>query len=764
MNTFLSCLTHKAALVAAATLLSAGMTVSAAEPFPNGGVIEPNVEYTVGGSTDLLAKYIPTKTGKVSYRQCGCFGVYSSEETSMDNAIEPVGSSYIDGYLVMDIPVTENVPVYFYADSFDLMFANPGQLFKVIVDEPIELLGYSVEEGDVLSVTSGYDGFVVYFNQGVHASKATLSVDGTDTKVNIFMSTMDTPSLAVNYVSGLMDLLNNGVISGGEPLTITLSEISNGSGMLYNEGKDLEIKFKAPTKPVTVLNKQIPDPFLAYWKDGDQDAIVTIEYSGNISLADYQLLYGNFEAEVPDGYIEVGASNNPASLAKVTIDGNKVMINFAGTQRRPQDMVPSGTDYGEINLKISAYDETGQPVVGGGAGQVGSFDQQLTYLYVSPANFNVAFTPASGESLEGYENLTVHLYDYEKIQYSGVKFAIENGESYFVPRADIIETGGPEFDWTLTIAIPAEVQATNSKVTVTFEDMEFLDRDDHSAEFMAVYYGTGVSLNSDFFVLPAEGFVDELRSFEVGCDGFDTTLTENVDLQLSLISQADRVVLHTFSMADCTVSGSNVTFSLPETITNEGVYTLVIPEGFFNFSKDDNQEVSINAVRSVAYEIRGEAPAIEYTAVPAPGNVKTLGDEISVYFPNGPGIGSGDPQLIINGAAPIRLEATPEYPEDFSDPAMTLKVTLPKTYTAFGTYEFVFPNGYLLDMNGNAIGEVKLTYFLGAVGIEDITEGAASLDIYTLDGRRVVISGDADALKTLGTGLFIVNGKKVILK
>ncbi len=492
MNTFLSCLTHKAALVAAATLLSAGMTVSAAEPFPNGGVIEPNVEYTVGGSTDLLAKYIPTKTGKVSYRQCGCFGVYSSEETSMDNAIEPVRSSYIDRYLVIDIPLTENVPVYFYADSFDLMFASPGQLFKVIVDEPIELLGYSVEEGDVLSVTSGYDGFVVYFNQGVHASKATLSVEGTDTKVNIFMSTMDTPSLAVNYVSGLMDLLNNGVISGGEPLTITLSEISNGSGMLYNEGKDLVLKFKAPTKPVTVLNKQIPDPFLAYWKDGDQDAIVTIEYSGNISLADYQLLYGNFEAEVPDGYIEPGASSDSASPAKTTIDGNKLMIDFSGKSRTFVDM---GTtmDYGNIYLSISAYDKSGEPVMGEGQGMVGGFGRELSYLCVTPAQFKTTFTPESGSSLLGLDNIYIHLWDYEKVVYTGVKFQIENGGTVVVPRSEITETGGSDFDWTLTIPIPEAVKKTTAKVTVTFDEVSFTDEDDHSDEFVAVYNGDGLT-------------------------------------------------------------------------------------------------------------------------------------------------------------------------------------------------------------------------------------------------------------------------------
>lgn len=780
MKTLVSWLWDKSYLIAMTIFLTVGLPLSAAETFPYGGTLQPNVEYSFDG-VELSATFIPSITGEISYNCVGIMSAYS--DSSHTERIEQVSSSYIDGFQVNTIKVTKNIPVYFYAEAIDVMFfANPGELFKVTENEPIKFLNCSIPEGEVLSLTSGYSDLIVYFNQGVISAGATIAVSGTDIEVPVTMSTDFTPSLSVNYATPLMSLVNSDKIKGGEELIVSISGIRNSAGSEYNNGEDLVIRYKAPAKPVTILSKRLPDPFLSYWKEGDSDALVTVEYSGDISKASYLLKYGDFESEVPDGYIEEGESDDPSSPAKITIDGNKVTVDLSGKQRRPQDMVPSGADYGVILVRVAAFDSVGEPVAGDGQGMVGSFEQEVSYLYVSPAQFNTTFTPESGQSLKNRESLYLHLYDYEKVQFSGVKFEIENGPSIIVPKSEITETGGPDFDWTLTIPVPEAVRTTNLKVTVTFEDMDFLDRDDHSEEFSAVYFGSSAGLNTDFYVLPAEGYVDELLVFEIGCENFITGLSENVELQLTLSSVEDREILHTFSMEDCKIlstpkAGIEIpdgisendsryystvaTFTLPSPIADEGGYLLVIPEGFFTFSQTGSEAVSLNSVRTVAYEIPGKQPVISYTATPEPGTVREL-SEVSIYFPEGPGFGMGEPQLIINSGLPITLQADPEYPADFEDISMTLKITMPTTYTSQGTYEIILPEGYLLDANGDPVGEYKLTYYIGTTGIESVTVNGGTLEVYTLDGRHMTVK-DED-LKVLDRGIYIVNGQRFLLK
>ncbi len=479
-----------AALATAVVCLSAASDVCATETFPYGGTLQANVGYTFD-KVELSATFIPSATGEIIYNCAGFIMPYADSEHTQ--YIEGVWQNYIEGSSAYSINVTKDVPVYFFADLFDVQWnAQAGMIFKITENQPIEILGYSVEEGDVLSLTSGYGELVIYTNQPVSAAGARISVDATGTEVNIPMSSDYSTMLSVNYIDPLMKLTESDAVKGGEDISLIVRGITNNTGKLYDDGNDLVIKYKAPAKPVTIKNISLPDPFKAYWKEGNPDGVATVEYSGPISKADYLLKYGDFESEVPDGYIETGDSSDPASPAKITIDGNKLMIDFSGKSRTFVDM---GTtmDYGNIYLSISAYDKSGEPVMGEGQGMVGGFGRELSYLCVTPAQFKTTFTPESGSSLFGLDNIYIHLWDYEKVVYTGVKFQIENGGTVVVPRSEITETGGSDFDWTLTIPIPEAVKKTTAKVTVTFDEVSFTDEDDHSDEFVAVYNGDGLT-------------------------------------------------------------------------------------------------------------------------------------------------------------------------------------------------------------------------------------------------------------------------------
>lgn len=474
----------KLCLAAAAICVTA--SAYAAEPFPDGGTLKANTDYLLEGSSDIQATYVPDQTCTINYN-CGN-GVHPYSDIECSQELDRQFQSYLD-YGTYSLAVEKDVPVYFKVDGFELQFGMAGMTFRISQNQPIEVVGYDNAPGSVLSVTNGFNDTGIRFNQPVTAESVTISITGTDKVANVSMSTTPNMYLYIPYVNTLNNWFNSGALRGGEDLTITVKGIKNEEGVLYKDGEDLVINYKAPEKAVRLLSYEAPNPFMSYWKQGDPDAIMTISYDGTISKAEYQMTFGNFEAEIPDGYLELGASDNPDSPAKVTIEGNIVKIDFAGFQRRPQDMVPSGTDYGNLVLKVYAYDEIGQPVMGNGSGQVGSFDQLLNYRYISPAEIRPVFTPAKGESLKGVNEVEIHLYDYDKIEFTGVKFELENGEAIVVPASDIKVNEGTNNDWTLTIPVPEAAKTTDGKVTVTLENLTSVDGVDHTNEIRAVYNG-----------------------------------------------------------------------------------------------------------------------------------------------------------------------------------------------------------------------------------------------------------------------------------
>ena len=52
----------------------------------------------------------------------------------------------------------------------------------------------------------------------------------------------------------------------------------------------------------------------------------------------------------------------------------------------------------------------------------------------------------------------------------------------------------------------------------------------------------------------------------------------------------------------------------------------------------------------------------------------------------------------------------------------------------------------------------------GVSGIEEILAGADSVTVYDLFGRVIMKKADAEKISTLPAGLYIINGKKVILR
>ena len=87
-----------------------------------------------------------------------------------------------------------------------------------------------------------------------------------------------------------------------------------------------------------------------------------------------------------------------------------------------------------------------------------------------------------------------------------------------------------------------------------------------------------------------------------------------------------------------------------------------------------------------------------------------------------------------------------------------------------GTYYLEIPTGYFVDGNGKTIEGMTFKYIVkndsGEIaGIEDVVaDGNNGWTVYGIAGQKILDTTDAESLKALPAGIYIVNGVKVLIK
>lgn len=870
-----------------------GMTVSfgatAQIPFPEGGDLEVNVEYLVT-KDNVVATFVPTQTAEITYI-CGNVVIpYSDIEHTSERTDRVFQNNNQLG--TFSLQVEENVPVYFYV--FDDPSWYSDVIFKISADEPIVFVYGSAVENSVLSLTSGMSDLTFTFNQPVKVGSAFLFGNGVMRPAKVVTNELSgseySMNVNINYLSPLQELFDNNVLKGLEEIKVILSDIENSAGVKYegeDGGSNLVLNYKAPSKPVALEELVVPEVFDGNWSKGDPNALVTATYSGNISKAQYTLTYGlDPDSTMPTYYEEIGISGDPSSKSPVNIDGNKVSIDFSTVKRSPTDM---GFESNEIYVKIAAWDESGQPVIGEGQGNVGSKEVVLPYIYHQLAAFKPVYTPASGTSLSGVKELKLQYENYTDIDFTGIDFIITDGETINVPKSDTSHQELNDDKWSVvyTIPVPEAVQKadTNVRVKLTGATSLTVVEEGLADEFDAIYFPKQLETTDDFDVMPVEGTVEQLLDFEVGCEGFEvsivadgtsqiilsvtenekteeirwfgisdvtiesgvakfslpvaiseagdytltipegffsfnsgsaesmlngmrevsykigesdpvqlplnsmyfvnpdegdvenlsnfeigcqnyvTSITEdqNQKIVLNRVENENQTVIEEFTKESITIGNGTAKFTLNTPLTEDGVYELLIPEGFFTFTNESLESTMLNSGKEITYRIASKVENLEYEATPTPGVVAKL-SEISLYFPNGAALGEGNAEFLIDDQDPIILNGEMSWAEDLSDPSSTIKFTLPEEYTTDGTYVLHLPDGYVLDANGNASGEYRLEYKLDKMtGISMPVIPDSIVDVYTIEGVKIIEGGTHDFLMTLPSGLYIINGKKIML-
>lgn len=280
-----------------------------------------------------------------------------------------------------------------------------------------------------------------------------------------------------------------------------------------------------------------------------------------------------------------------------------------------------------------------------------------------------------------------------------------------------------------------------------------------------------------------EAVVKELSSITISNEKNKTMfLSYNAAEKPAIVSRNGTTVLDDPTFSD---DEKTATFTF-ETITEPGIYTLIIPKYYFNIGTEFDG-TSCNRT-TFTYTIEGnEEPGDEakQDLVPASSsvennaNITTTLDKIVLTFANMTLI-SFDP--IVPGSLLRKADASDEYTlveeiepvdNDFFNPT-EYTYTFSTPLSEAGTYRFFVPAGTFFDeaydesgkTSGHFSPELVYNFTIAGTlsGVESILTENGVANVYDIAGRMVLENADAAQIKALNAGVYIINGKKYVVK
>lgn len=445
--------------------LMSTMLASAAEWTP----FETGVKYDFKFMEDQNFKFVPTEDGILRiYAQETNISV-STDETTAGNKISAwkyvpttdedgtSWSGYTEASLKAGTPYYINVPGTL-SKSTKKYFKG---VFEAGVNE-LKVTAINFEEGKTFDISDTRGGQLnLSFNMNAKSEETNVKIGNIiDCNVETRTST-NAGSLYVLLKDSLISWLNKGKIVGGEEMIITVKNIRAAADENIKYGKDgnLTLKFLTPSKPHTLVSKQLPDPFLSYWPKGDERGMIVLTFDSDVMAGDAQTAKGSFTlgyAEMDDVYVET------LEPSMFRAEGNKLYIDFTGKLRTKETMGLKN-DWDIITLRLmNVKMADGTNVFSEGAGTSGSFTFTMNYKEYK-SNLAFELTPADGEKLTE-NNVKVYFSDKNAITFEGVKFTYqdENDKKYQTVVTEGI-TSTEEGDEAIEYVIPITDAIKNGK-------------------------------------------------------------------------------------------------------------------------------------------------------------------------------------------------------------------------------------------------------------------------------------------------------------
>ena len=258
---------------------------------------------------------------------------------------------------------------------------------------------------------------------------------------------------------------------------------------------------------------------------------------------------------------------------------------------------------------------------------------------------------------------------------------------------------------------------------------------------------------------PQEGEVGSLKDFEFTFMDYNSCAWTYE--AMPFISDGDGNKLATISNVDYGTGLNQLVCSLKGEITEPGTYILTIPAGAVTYNDDPD---NLNSEVTFTYTIADKSNE-DVTITPAAGNVSEIPALLILTFNDQTEVGaSGNCTLVDDKGNSYKAElgiywegALNELQIELADGAIT----------AEGTYTLTIPAGAVSygSSGDSSNGELTFVFVIGnATAISNIFAAEGNVEIYNANGQ-LVKRGDASAIKSLAPNkMYIINGKKVIIK
>ena len=372
----------------------------------------------------------------------------------------------------------------------------------IAVMETITELTFECDQplGGMFDITDQRDGqAILTFNLPVTSDQwAYLKVgkypqDKENGKVEV-RSGNNTEQLILNIKEYLTVWKEEGRYKAGDPVTLTLTGVkSRGENpLVYGTDGTLELKWTAPGDLHKNTAIKAPDPFLSYWLPGDERGIMVLDFDYPLmTMEDGQTATVSFtigSADMGDAY------QGQLPQDKISVDGQKLYIDFTGVRRTYADMGLT-QKWESISIKVNYIKMAdGTMCFSPSAGNYGSVSTECTFEEYK-SDIQAEFTPADGATLTD-NFFKVYFSDKKALTFSGVRVTYQTQDDIKY-QADITEgitsTDEGKNGIEYTIPLTADIVA-GKNIRVSFLNQVSNDGFEHD---FSVCYNPGPELIND---------------------------------------------------------------------------------------------------------------------------------------------------------------------------------------------------------------------------------------------------------------------------
>ena len=372
----------------------------------------------------------------------------------------------------------------------------------IAVMETITELTFECDQplGGMFDITDDRDGqAILTFNLPVTSDQwAYLKVgnypqDPENGKVEV-RSGNNTEQLILNIKEYLTVWKEEGRYKAGDPVTLTLTGVkSRGENpLVYGTDGTLVLKWTAPGDLHKNTSIKAPDPFLSYWLPGDERGIMVLDFDYPLmTMEDGQTATVSFSigsADLGDAY------QGQLPQDKISVDGQKLYIDFTGVRRTYADMGLQNK-WTSISIKVNYIKMAdGTMCFSPSAGNYGSVSTECTFEEYK-SDIQAEFTPADGATLTD-NFFKVYFSDKKALTFSGVRVTYQTQDDIKY-QTDITEgitsTDEGKNGIEYTIPLTADIVA-GKNVRISFLNQVSNDGFDHDFN---VRYNPGPELIND---------------------------------------------------------------------------------------------------------------------------------------------------------------------------------------------------------------------------------------------------------------------------